>query len=233
MRGQAWSSESAWSFFADDLYHEIEKNRTTEKSSMLDFPATSKNRDVILKVLTEVYPPEESLNFLELASGSGQHVAYFAKACPKWTLQPSDLEVEHLNSIREYAEFGKLSNILLPKQLDTSSAHWDVDASYDGMWAINLIHISPWEATEGLFRGAAKHLKPDGKLYLYGAYKKDGEHISASNVAFDQSLRNRNVKWGVRCLSDVTKVAEEHGFELDRVVEMPANNLSVLFQRKK
>lgn len=199
-------------------------------SFMLDFPATHKNREVILEVLTDVFLPQETLEFLELASGSGQHAAYFAQSCPSWKIQPSDLESEHLLSIAQYTEHLKLSNVRPPLSLDAASPNWNLEGKYDGVWAINLIHISPWESTLGLFRGAADCLKEHGKIFLYGAYKRGGEHSSESNAAFDQSLRHSNPEWGVRCLDEVTKVAKDHGFELERVVEMKANNLSVVFE---
>ena len=167
---------------------------------------------------------------MELASGSGQHITYFAQSYPQWTFQPSDLEPEYLSSISAYIKESKLPNVLTPILIDASTSDWNLDKKYDGIWAINLIHISPWETSLGLFQQAAKHLKTHGKIYLYGPYKRDGEHTSDSNANFDQSLQKSNPKWGVRCLSKITQVANSNGFVLDQVVEMKANNLSVVFK---
>lgn len=199
----------------------------------LDFPATSKNRDVIADVLADTFDPEAPLRMLEVASGSGQHAVYFASRFPNWTLQPTDLVPEHLISISAYTEHRGLSNVLPPRTVDVSSDVWKVEGPFDGIWAINLIHISPWECTLGLFRNAAKLLTPDGRLYLYGAYRRNGRHTADSNKTFDAGLRAQDPRWGVRCLDEVTEVAAEHGLALGKVVEMPANNLSVVFKRKK
>jgi len=197
---------------------------------MLDFPATHRNRDAITDILRELFDSTQECRLLELASGSGQHVAHFASTFPSWTFQPSDLEQEHLRSIEAYRRWHELSNVSEPKQVDVLAEDWGLPGSYDGILAINLLHISPWACTSGLFCGARKYLKESGLLYLYGAYRIDAEHTSESNRAFDQSLRARNSSWGVRCLNEVSAVAQDLGFQLDRVVEMPANNLSVVFR---
>lgn len=200
---------------------------------MLDFPATHRNRDAIGDVLQQVYDPNAPLRMLEVASGSGQHAVYFANRFPNWTLQPTDLVPEHLNSISAYTEHLGLSNVLTPKLLDVTQSDWNLSQKYHGVWAINLIHISPWECTLSLFEKAASVLLEDGKLYLYGAYRQSGQHTSDSNRAFDQSLRAQNPQWGVRCLDEVTEVAENSGFQQRDVVSMPANNLSVIFVKRK
>lgn len=197
---------------------------------MLDFPATHKNGGVIGDVLAEVFCTDATLNLIEIASGSGQHAMTWGHRFPAWTFQPTDLEPQHLESIAAYTEYYGLKNVLPPLLVDTTN-EWPQVGNYDGVLAINLIHISPWEATLGLFNGAAKCLKARGKLFLYGAYRRDGEHTSLSNQSFDQSLQARDPRWGVRCLDEVTQVAESSGFRLERVVEMPANNLSVVFTR--
>lgn len=199
--------------------------------TMLDFPATQRNKDVIAEVLEEHFDPQASLEFLEVASGSGQHVVHFAQTFPHWNFQPTDLEPEHLKSIAAYVEHFHLENVEEPQQLDVARGELWSERSFDAVLAINLIHISPWECTLGLFDLAAKHLKKGGKLYLYGAYKRGGKHIAPSNEQFDHSLRQSNPTWGVRCLDEVTTVATGRGFERSAVVEMPANNLSVIFNR--
>ena len=198
---------------------------------MLDFPATQRNRDVIAAVLGEYLDPQKPLEFLEVASGSGQHVIHFAQTFPNWSFQPTDLEPDHLKSIAAYTEHHQVRNVKEPQQLDVARGELSSDQTFDAVLAINLIHISPWECTLGLFDLAASHLKQDGKLYLYGAYKKSGKHTAPSNEQFDLSLRQSNPSWGVRCLDEVTTVATERGFVREAVVEMPANNLSVIFSR--
>jgi cyclopropane fatty-acyl-phospholipid synthase-like methyltransferase len=196
----------------------------------LDFPATQKNRQVIGDVLSEIFDPESHLRLLEVASGSGQHAVYFASRFPNWTIQPTDIAQEHLNSISAYTEHQGLSNVLPPQKVDVSADEWNLEGSFDGLWAINLIHISPWECTLGLLQNTRNILNPGGLLYLYGAYRRNGEHTSDSNRAFDQSLRASNPTWGVRCLDELTETAQQHGFRLQQVIQMPANNLSVVFQ---
>lgn len=198
---------------------------------MLDFPATHKNREVIGDVLAQIYPPDERCCHLEIASGSGQHATYLARRFPEWVIQPSDIKSEHLASIAAYRAHEELNNVLDPLCLDVEQTDWGLKEPLDGIWAINLIHISPWRATAALFAGAKRHLKANGALYLYGAYRRAGQHTSPSNEAFDRGLQRSNPEWGVRCLDEVTKVAGDHGFYLDRVVEMPANNLSVVFRQ--
>lgn len=202
--------------------------RAVRVSRRLDFPATSRNREPIVEVLAELWKPESPLNVLEVASGSGQHSAYFARRFPRWTFQPTDLEPAHLDSIETYrSETGE--NLLGPLRLDVAEESWPVIGGYDAIFAINLIHISPWACTTALFKTGKRYLKPKGAVYLYGAFMQNGQHTAPSNEAFDRGLRQQNSAWGVRCLEEVTSVAQAQGFRLTRVVEMPANNLSVLF----
>jgi cyclopropane fatty-acyl-phospholipid synthase-like methyltransferase len=196
----------------------------------LDFPATLKNRDAIADVLAELFDPTSHQRLLEVASGSGQHAVYFASKFPNWTIQPTDIVQEHLNSISAYTEHHGLSNVRPPEMVDVSSEEWGLKGPFDGILAINLIHISPWSCTLGLFRNARRLLTDGGLLYLYGAYRQGGQHTADSNRAFDQNLRANDPTWGVRCLDEVTQVATQNGFRRKDVVAMPANNLSVVFQ---
>lgn len=198
---------------------------------MLDFPSTAANRESIASVLEEIFGAQNEVRVLELASGSGQHAVYFARRYPRWSIQPSDMEPAHLQSIEAYRQEAGLPNLSAPVPLDVSSPPWPVSGPFGALWAINLIHISPWETTLGLFAGASSVLAAEGKIYLYGAYRRGGRHTAPSNQAFDRSLRERDPRWGVRCLDEVTEVAKKSGFALERVVEMPANNLSVVFSR--
>ena len=197
---------------------------------MLDFPATHRNRQAIASLLNKVWRAQERYQFLEVASGSGQHACYFAKEFPHWVIQPTDLEVQHLQSIDAYREDQGLANLLPAQHLDVSEKCWSVKGSYEAVWSINLIHISPWSCTQALFENARPLLKKHGRLLLYGPFRQDGQHTSPSNAQFDQSLKSRNPAWGVRCLKEVEEVATSLGYFLELVENMPANNLTAVFQ---
>jgi hypothetical protein len=190
--------------------------------------ATVRNRDFILDVLREVLPVTGII--LEIASGSGEHVVHFARNFPSLAFQPSDPEPETLLSIAAWVKAAQITNVRAPIVLDASQSPWPI-ASADGIICINMVHISPWDATVGLITGAAATLPPGSPLYLYGAYKRKGFATAQSNEAFDQSLRDRNPTWGLRDLETVTAIAQSVGFSVPTVTEMPANNLSVVFRR--
>ena len=192
----------------------------------LSSPATLRNRDPILDVLRGVLPAHGLV--LEIASGAGEHVLHFARALPHLTFQPSDPSAEARASIAAWT--GAESNIRPPLDLDASAAAWPVAAA-DAVIAINMVHISPWSATEGLIRGAGRILPPGGVLYLYGPYLQDGFETAPSNLAFDASLKARNPAWGIRNLEAVASLAERQGFRGPQVTRMPANNLSLVFIR--
>ena len=183
-----------------------------------------------MSVLGDLWDPAQPRRILEVASGSGQHVAYFASRFPFWSFQPTDLEPEHLRSIEAYRqEAGE--NLLPALRLDVGQTPWPLDVAFDAILAINLIHISPWSCCQALFLEGGRHLRGGGEIYLYGAFRRHGLHTAPSNESFDAGLRQRDPRWGVRCLEEVTALAQEHGFRREWVVEMPANNLSVLFSR--
>ena len=190
----------------------------------LDFPATGRNRDAILEVLRTVLPSTGRV--LEVASGSGQHVAHFAAHLPQLTFQPTDIEPDHLASIDAWC--ADLANVQPALHLDVM-APWPVDQA-DGVWCANMIHIAPWSCTQALIEGAARLLSKGQPLVLYGPFQRDGVHTSESNAHFDVSLQARNPDWGVRDLSVVEAVAQEAGLACERIVEMPANNLTVVFR---
>jgi SAM-dependent methyltransferase len=194
----------------------------------LQAPATLRNRDPIVEVLRGVLPASGLV--LEVASGSGQHVAYFAEHFPALTFQPSDPDAAALQSIPAWTHDAGVTNVLPPVLLDASSDDWPI-ASADAMICINMIHISPWRACEGLLRGAARVLRPGSPLYLYGPYRRADVVTAPSNDAFDASLKSRNPEWGLRDLEAVAKLAASHGFSAPVITEMPANNLSVVFRR--
>lgn len=193
-------------------------------------PAAARNRDPIWSVLKQHLPAEGLV--LEVASGSGEHAVHFAKlAGADVIFQPSDPDPDARASIDAWtASFG-LANIQPALALDATAATWPI-AHADVVLCFNMIHIAPWDATTGLVAGAARVLKPGGLLFLYGPFKREGRHTAPSNEAFDRDfLKARNADWGVRDLEAVAAVASQAGFGAPQVVEMPANNLSVLFRK--
>ena len=191
-------------------------------------PHVARNAVPILEVLRDVLPAEGLV--LEIASGSGEHVLAFAHGFPNLDWQPSDPDPVALASIEAWRAAEGAPNLLAPLRLDAAAPDWPLERA-DAILCINMVHISPWSATLGLLDGAARLLAPGAPLYLYGAYRRDGVLTAPSNEAFDRSLRERNPDWGVRRLEDVTAEAERRSLALDRVIEMPANNLSVIFRR--
>ena len=173
--------------------------------------------------------PDEGL-VLEIASGTGEHALFFARTFPGLTFQPSDPDPAALASIEGWRSEAGAPNLLPPVRLDASADEWPLDRA-DAILCINMVHISPWPATQGLMAGAGRLLAPDAPLYLYGAYRRQGVETAPSNEAFDQSLRSRDPEWGVRQLEDVVAEASKHELALESVVEMPANNLSVIFRK--
>jgi hypothetical protein len=197
-------------------------------SAGLVAPAAERNKAPILGVLRRVLP--ETGLVLEIASGTGQHVAYFAQALRKLTWQPSDRDPEARHSISAWKAAEKLENVREPLDLDVSIHPWPISAC-DSLLCINMIHIAPWTATLALFTGAKLVVRNAGAVYLYGPYRLHGRHTAPSNEAFDRQLRAQNAEWGVRDLEEVARVATEAGFGLTETVAMPANNLSLVFRR--
>jgi SAM-dependent methyltransferase len=169
---------------------------------------------------------------LEIASVSGEHVVHFAEALPGLVFQPSDPDPVARASIDAWASASGLDNVRPALALDATSQPWPVERA-DAVVCLNMIHIAPWEAAIGLIAGAARLLPPKGVLYLYGPYRRDGRPTAPSNEAFDRDLRRSNPAWGVRDLEAVTALAQEHGFMRPEIVEMPANNLSLIFVRRQ
>ncbi len=190
-------------------------------------PSTLRNRDPILDVLKRVMP--DSGLVLEIASGSGEHAAYFAPRLAGLTWQPSAPNSDSRASISAWAVETQAKNLLMPVELDVLVEPWPIAAA-DAIVCINMVHISPWEVTKALMAGAGRILKSGGILYLYGPYKIDGQHTANSNQAFDESLKSRDTQWGVRDLGDVIAEAMANGLEHIDTVQMPANNQSVIFR---
>ncbi len=191
-------------------------------------PAAARNRAAILDVLGPRLPSRGRL--LEIASGSGEHTMHFAAAHPAVTFQPSDPDPTNRASIEAWAAHLGLPNVKRALDIDATATFAPVTAA-DVVVSINIIHIAPWNATVGLVRNAATVLTAGGLLFLYGPYRRNGAHTAPSNEAFDQSLKASDPAWGVRDLEAVIALAEDAGFDAPEVVEMPANNLSVMFRR--
>jgi cyclopropane fatty-acyl-phospholipid synthase-like methyltransferase len=193
-------------------------------------PSTARNRDVILAVLRRVLPPRASV--LELASGTGEHAVHIAAALPEVTWQPSDPDDAARASIAAWIASEGLRNVRAPLDIDVWSESWGVEGrAFDALVAINMIHISPWDATLGLMAGAGRLLRPGGVLFTYGAYKRGGQHTAPSNEAFEGWLKQRDPRFGVRDLEAVEAAAMAQGLRLREIIDMPANNFSLVFER--
>jgi SAM-dependent methyltransferase len=190
--------------------------------------SAERNKGPILAVLERTLPRAGLV--LEIGSGTGQHVAHFAKALPALTWQPSDPDAAFRESVAEWIARERLENVRAPVDLDVLKRPWSV-AGADAIVCINMIHVAPWAATEALLAGARDVLTPGGVLFLYGPYRRFGRHTAPSNEAFDAQLRAHDPAWGVRDLEAVAELAGAAGFELADVVEMPANNFGVIFRK--
>lgn len=197
-------------------------------------PATERNRDAILDVLKQFLPDKGTV--LEIASGTGEHACYFSKAFPHLHWQPSDVSPEHLISIDAWRSKTEAISLLPPIKLDARQEQWPVEANppaqpITAVLAINMIHISPWVATERLISGAGRVLGWGGVLIIYGPFKFDGKFSARSNEAFDRDLRAQDPEWGVREYSNIRMLAGKAGFSPPDIIEMPANNHSLIFRR--
>ncbi|KPF71654.1 SAM-dependent methyltransferase [Bosea sp. AAP35] len=199
----------------------------------LHAPAVARNREAILAMLRAELPVTGSV--LELASGSGEHAVHFAQALPRLIFQPSDPSPEALASIAAWTRQAGVANIRAPLQIDAAAPDWAESLAQehapDAILCINMIHIAPWAAAQGLVRGAGTLLAPGAPLILYGPFRRAGRPLEPGNAAFDDSLRERNPDWGLRELGAVAALAAEAGFGAPSVIEMPANNLSLIFRR--
>ena len=191
-------------------------------------PAAARNRQPILDVLQPRLPAKGLV--LEIASGTGEHVVHYAAARPELTFQPSDPDAGARASVDDWVRTLGLGNVRPALEIDVTRTTWPVERA-DAVLCCNMIHIAPWEAAIGLVAGAARLLPPGGLLFLYGPYRVGGRHTAPSNEAFDADLRRRNPAWGVRDLETVAELAASRGFSVPEIVEMPANNLSLLLNR--
>jgi SAM-dependent methyltransferase len=205
-----------------------EKQMSAASDPRLYHAHVVRNRAPILDVLKRALPAAGLV--VEVASGSGEHAAFFAKELPALSWQPTDTDASALASIAAHRAAADAPNLLEPLRLDTTADTWPV-ARADAVVCNNMIHIAPWAVAEGLMRGAGRIVRAGGVLYLYGPYRIDGRHTAPSNQDFDTWLRAQNAAWGIRDLAEVTDLAARHGFALAKTVPMPANNLSVIFRR--
>jgi hypothetical protein len=229
MRVAARDMTRVWCYGVDRQFGRDDK-RSMRQDARLYAPAAARNRQPILEVLRCHLPPRGLV--LEVASGSGEHVAHFAEASgADLMFQPSDPDPGARASIDAWTAAVELGNVRPAIALDATSERWPISYA-DVVLCINMIHIAPWAAAVGLMRGAAGILPIDGVLFLYGPFRRNGRHTAPSNEDFDRDLRTRNPAWGVRDLDAVAALAGAHGFAQPVVEEMPANNLSLIFLRR-
>jgi hypothetical protein len=211
--------------------------RPVEPDGRLDAAAFHRNHAPIWAVLQK-FLACKSGDVVEAGSGTGQHVVHFAKHTPDIIWWPSDLNERHLKSIEAWRAYAGLPNIRPPQRIDLSDPAWP-SAMQDGggptellaVFCANVIHIAPWPVAEGLFAGAGRYLRADGRLFLYGPFKREGKHTAMSNAVFDTSLREQDAEWGVRDIADLEKLAAGVGLALIETVPMPANNMILVFGR--
>ncbi|MFG3597227.1 DUF938 domain-containing protein [Bradyrhizobium sp. RDI18] len=209
--------------------------RPVEPDGRLDAAAFHRNHEPIWAALQK-FLAGKSGDALEAGSGTGQHVVHFARHTPDITWWPSDLNERHLRSIEAWRTHAGLPNIRSPLRADLADPAW-CPAMHDGsgpgkllaVFCANVIHIAPWRVAEGLFAGAARYLRDDGRLFLYGPFKREGKHTAISNAVFDTSLREQDAEWGVRDIGELSTLAETVGLTLMETVPMPANNMIVAF----
>jgi hypothetical protein len=193
-------------------------------------PSAERNKQPILEVLQTLLPQKG--HALEIASGTGQHVVWFARHLPQWSWQPTDAHRGALYNIEAHIDASELGNIHAPLQLDVLKSPWPVGSSEVNLvLCINMLHIAPWASCAALMQGCAKHLAPDGQLVTYGPYFEDGLVPTESNIAFHQSLLAHDPSWGIRKREDVEKEALEAGLRIRSRHAMPSNNLLLVFGR--
>lgn len=197
-------------------------------------PAADRNKQPILELLRTILPARG--NALEIASGTGQHVAWFAAGLPAWTWQPTEPDASGVAAIIQRLAHDSLTNVRPPLVLDVTSPHWpslgpEFTQRFDAIFCANMLHIAPWPCCPGLMQGAARYLTPTGVLVTYGPYLEDETPTAPSNLAFDESLKARNPSWGIRRREDVEAEAARAGLMLRGRHAMPANNLLLVFAR--
>jgi SAM-dependent methyltransferase len=211
--------------------------RPVEPDGRLDAAAFHRNHAPIWAVLQK-FLGGKSGDVVEAGSGTGQHVVHFATHTPGIIWWPSDLNERHIKSIEAWRAHAVLPNIRPPQRIDLTDPDWP-STMQDGsgpaqllaVFCANVIHIAQWRVAEGLFAGAGRYLRADGRLFLYGPFKRAGKHTAMSNAVFDTSLREQDAEWGVRDITDIEKLAAGVGLGLVETVPMPANNMILVFAR--
>lgn len=205
---------------------ETPSNWETDSEARRHAPATLRNREPIAAVLATLLPA--SGRVLEIASGTGEHIAHFAGQFPALTWQPSDPDPAALASIASWTQ--GIDNVATPVAIDATEPGWPIEP-VEAVLCANMVHIAPWEATLGLMTGAASVLADGAALILYGPYLRAEVATAPSNLAFDASLKSRDARWGLRSVEDVRAAAAARGLVLEQVEEMPANNLMLVFRK--
>jgi SAM-dependent methyltransferase len=213
---------------------EFGRDREPPPDGRLEGPAFARNHEPIWSVIAP-FLVERGGHVLELGSGTGQHVVAYASHTPAVTWWPSDINPRHLASIAAWRAHAKLPNVQAPARVDLLAGDWDAGLPVaDPLLAIlciNVLHISPWRVSQNLLAGAARRLAPDGRVFVYGPFMRDGTHTAASNAAFDASLRTENAEWGVRDTCDIAAVAGRCGLRIAEVAPMPRNNFILVIER--
>jgi SAM-dependent methyltransferase len=206
----------------------------TPEEGRLDAPAFHRNREAIWGAIAAFMAGAHG-DVLEVGSGTGQHAADFARRTPRLTWWPSDILPSHLASIEGWRRQAGLANLREPQRMDLADPAWawrnEAGNTLTAILCINTLHISPWRVSQNLIAGAARLLRPDGRLFIYGPFKRDGAHTAPSNAAFDATLRAENPDWGVRDVRDLSALARAAGLTLIKMTPMPANNLVLAFAR--
>lgn len=208
----------------------LEDRQTT--GERLFSPSAARNREPIRDVFLRHMPASGSI--LEVGGGTGEHAVYLAQSLPDVQWLTGDPDPASRASIAAWVGEMALPNLSGPHDIDVTASDWRVEdqAPFNGLVSINMIHIAPFAAAQGLFAGAQRILSAGGKLFLYGPFSRNGVHTAPSNEAFDASLKSRNPAWGVRDLEqDIAPLAQKNALRLETVVEMPANNLSLIFTK--
>ena len=208
-----------------------QKSPPSEHFLLRTSASAERNAKPILEILKTILPENSSV--LEIGSGTGQHGAMFAQSLTSVKWIPSDYDVSNLNSIKAWNRINVTTSPFPPRLIDATELDWDISLNDNifAIVAINVIHISPWSVTKGILSGAQKFLPSQGILFFYGPFKQTDIVTAQGNETFDKQLRSQNTAWGLRNLNDIETIAQNHDLKLEQIIQMPANNLSVIFRK--